>query len=83
MLHWLDKSQVLYCDTDSVFFVYDSENKKHKYPDNEITDIPENVKFGSYFANFKINCLLSWTHHTLFMKMMLRRAKVQGISKYF
>ena len=27
---------------------------------------PENVKFGSYFANFKINCLLSWTHHTLF-----------------
>ena len=44
---------------------------------------PENVKFGSYFANFKINCLLSWTHHTLFMKMMLRRAKVQGIRKYF
>ena len=46
MLHWLDKSQILYCDTDSVFFVYDSNNKNHKYPDNNIKDIPANVKFG-------------------------------------
>ena len=46
MLHWLDKTQILYCDTDSVFFVYDSNNKNHKYPDNNMKDIPANVKFG-------------------------------------
>jgi hypothetical protein len=30
MLDWLDPSQVLYCDTDSVFFIYDETNPKHK-----------------------------------------------------
>jgi hypothetical protein len=32
MLDWLHPSQVLYCDTDSVMFVYDETNPEHKAP---------------------------------------------------
>lgn len=32
MLHFLDYSQVIYCDTDSAYFMYDLQNAKHKDP---------------------------------------------------
>jgi len=36
MLDWLDPSQVLYCDTDSVMMLYDKTNPIHKNPyDNQ------------------------------------------------
>ena len=33
MLDWRDDSQIIYCDTDSVIFLYDEINKKHKHPE--------------------------------------------------
>jgi hypothetical protein len=41
MLDWLDWSQIVYCDTDSVVFVYDPNNPDHKYPSNEAKDLPK------------------------------------------
>jgi hypothetical protein len=35
MLDWLDPSQVLYCDTDSVFFIDDETNPNHRKPENQ------------------------------------------------
>jgi hypothetical protein len=45
MLDWLDASQVLYCDTDSVFFIYDETNPKHKKPENSESN-PKTIMFG-------------------------------------
>ena len=45
MLDWLDPSQVLYCDTDSVFFIYDETNPNHKKPENNKSN-PKTIKFG-------------------------------------
>ena len=33
MLDWLDDSQIIYCDTDSVIFLYDDDNLQHKHPE--------------------------------------------------
>ena len=33
MLDWLDDSQLIYCDTDSVIFLYDEDNPAHKHPE--------------------------------------------------
>ncbi len=41
-MDWLDPSQVAYCDTDSVIFLYDENNPKHKSPYN--TEDKENAK---------------------------------------
>ena len=46
MLDWLHPSQVLYCDTDSVMFVYDETNPEHKAPLNSPSN-PETVRFGN------------------------------------
>ena len=46
MLLWLDKSQLVYCDTDSVIFIYDENNPKHKYPSNDAKYLPHNIRFG-------------------------------------
>ena len=46
MLDWLDPSQVCYCDTDSVMFVYDKTNPLHKEPMNENTLLPKGLRFG-------------------------------------
>ncbi len=32
LMDWLDASQIAYCDTDSVMFLYDETNPKHKSP---------------------------------------------------
>jgi hypothetical protein len=45
MLDWLDPSQVLYCDTDSIFFIYDETNPKHKKPENNKSN-PKTIQFG-------------------------------------
>jgi hypothetical protein len=44
MLDWLHHSQVIYCDTDSVIFVYDETNPEHKNP--YIHNHPDNLQFG-------------------------------------
>ena len=50
MLEWLDPSQICYCDTDSVMFVYDKNNSKHKEPlndkPNEEPKLPIGLRFG-------------------------------------
>jgi hypothetical protein len=45
MLDWLDPSQVIYCDTDSVVFVVNKKNPKHKHPHND-QELPDKIKFG-------------------------------------
>ena len=43
MLDWLHPSQVCYCDTDSVIFIYDETNPEHKSPEKHK---PDNFEFG-------------------------------------
>ena len=43
MLDWLHTSQVCYCDTDSVIFIYDETNPEHKCPGK---DQAANLEFG-------------------------------------
>ena len=47
MLMWLDYGQLIYCDTDSVMFICDSKNPKHKTPNNLADDLPNNIRFGN------------------------------------
>ena len=49
MLHWLDPSQLLYCDTDSIYFIYGEDNPLHKYPSNDAKDLPDNITFWRLF----------------------------------
>ena len=53
MLDWLHPSQLIYCDTDSVIFAYDKNNKNHKYPSNDAHDLPANVKFGDALGEWE------------------------------
>jgi hypothetical protein len=53
MLVWLDPSQLIYCDTDSVIFRYDPDDPKHKYPKNDERDIPDNVRFGDALGDWQ------------------------------
>ena len=53
MLLWLDPTQLIYCDTDSVIFRYDPENEKHKYPKNDEIGIPDNVRFGDALGEWE------------------------------
>jgi hypothetical protein len=45
MMDWLHPSQVCYCDTDSVIFLYDETNPEHKCPGK--SSAPEGLEFGS------------------------------------
>ncbi len=45
-LDWLDPSQVIYCDTDSCYFIVDETNPKHKHPHNN-QPLPPLVRFGN------------------------------------
>ena len=48
MLDWLDESQVIYCDTDSVIFEYDDNNPKHNHPEyNKQATYDLGIEFGS------------------------------------
>ena len=53
MLDWLHPSQLIYCDTDSVIFVYDKNNPLHKYPSNDSKDLPDNVRFGNALGEWE------------------------------
>jgi hypothetical protein len=53
MLTWLHESQRIYCDTDSVIFLYDENNPEHKKPDNNAIDLPINVKFGDALGDWQ------------------------------
>ena len=44
MLDWLDDSQIIYCDTDSVIFLYDEGNPNHKSPEKH--QAPKHLEFG-------------------------------------
>ena len=44
MLDWLDDSQIIYCDTDSVIFLYDETNPNHKNPEKH--QAPKHLEFG-------------------------------------
>ena len=56
MLHWLDPSQVVYCDTDSVIFLYDENNPNHKYPSNDTEGKPDNISFGNALGEWENEC---------------------------
>ena len=45
MMDWLHPTQICYCDTDSVIFLYDEENPEHKNP--YLHDAPAGLDFGS------------------------------------
>ena len=47
LLSWLHPSQICYCDTDIVMFIYNKTNPLHKYPSNDVNDLPKSVKCGT------------------------------------
>jgi len=58
MLDWLDDSQVIYCDTDSVIFLYDEDNPKHKHPESHASEAHAlGIEFGNglgqWLSDFK------------------------------
>ena len=53
MLNWLHPSQLDYCDTDSVIFLYDENNKNHKYPTNDDKTKPANIQFGDALGEWE------------------------------
>ena len=53
MLDWLDPSQLIDCDTDSVMFVVDEENEKHKKPVNGQPNMPTTVRFGNALGEWE------------------------------
>ena len=53
MLSWFDPSQVIYCDTDSCFILYDPDNPLHKEPSNSTSDRPDTISFGDGLGQWK------------------------------
>ena len=53
ILNWLHPSQIIYCDTDSVIFLYDDNNENHKYPTNDDKTLPDNIKFGDALGEWE------------------------------
>ena len=53
LLSWLHPSQILYCDTDSVMFIYNKTNPLHKYPSNDAIDLLNSVKFGKRLSEWE------------------------------
>ena len=58
MLDWLHPSQLIYCDTDSVMFVVDEDNKDHKKPKNpeneeDVKSMPTTVRFGNALGEWE------------------------------
>jgi hypothetical protein len=59
MLDWLHPSQILYCDTDSVMFVYDETNPEHKAPVNSPSN-PKTVRFGNGLGEWEDELKGGW-----------------------
>jgi hypothetical protein len=53
MLSWLHPSQILYCDTDSVIYVYDETNPEHKYRTNDQPNLPNGLRFGDALGEWE------------------------------
>jgi hypothetical protein len=53
MLNCLQPSQLIYCDTDSVIFLYDKTNEHHKYPTNDDKTKPTNIRFGDALGEWE------------------------------
>ena len=52
-MSYLHPSQLIYCDTDSVVWLYDSTNPLHKNRNNNDVNLPKSVKFGSGLGQWK------------------------------
>ena len=61
MLEWLLPSQLWYCDTDSVMFIYDKTNHDHKAPINNESN-PNTVKFGNGLGEWEDEFKGGWIH---------------------
>ena len=46
LLSWLEPSQIWYCDTGSVMFIYNKTNPLHNLQSNDAIDLPKSVRFG-------------------------------------
>ena len=46
-ISWIHPSQLIYCDTDSCIWLYDSKNPLHKKRDNNDSTLPASVQFGN------------------------------------
>ncbi len=53
LLGWLDPSQICYCDTDSVMFIYNKNIPLHKLPSNSAIDLPKSGKFGKGLSGWE------------------------------
>ena len=53
MLDWMHPSQLCYCDTDSVMFIYNEKNPLHKKPENDQEGMPSNVRFGNSLGEWE------------------------------
>jgi hypothetical protein len=53
MLDWLHPSQICYCDTDSVMFIYNEKNPLHKKPENDQEGMPANIRFGNSLGEWE------------------------------
>ena len=53
MLSWLQPGQIIYCDTDSCFILYDPDNPEHKEPCNDTEGRPPGLSFGDGLAQWK------------------------------
>ena len=53
MLEWLDPSQLICCDTDSVIFLYNKTNPLRVYPSNEAKDLPKTERFGDALGEWE------------------------------
>ena len=56
LLSWLHPSQICYCDTDTVMFMYNKTNTLHKYPYNDAVDVPKSVKVGLGLSEWDSEC---------------------------
>ena len=52
-MDWLHPSQIIYCDTDSCYFLYDPDNPLHKYPSNDSEGLPSNVSVGNALSQWE------------------------------
>jgi hypothetical protein len=58
MISWIHPSQLIYCDTDACYFLYDKTNPLHKKPDNNDPTLPKSVKFGDGLGCWKLETMI-------------------------
>ena len=58
MLSWLHPSQLIYCDADSCYILYDKTTNLHKQPDNSDPTLPKSVSFGDGLGCWKLETMI-------------------------